>query len=322
MNKRHHGAEPPYIEWRKPQKIKRAKDEDERKYKIILPDETLPPAELYDRKVLILRDAFRYVARNNHYFRKLHKSPASDVFPAHVKKHFRRPTKDTTPRMRNYWADENLSGIDKVTGQNIAELRSEWKVDKGYFETTAKIICSDDESEDMATLHRGEYEVYVDGPGINFEVFPKRAEKHLERIYGDERGLRIPSLIAGQSTMVLFHPRGDEDVLIEIKFDVQEGQIFDGFTWPVVELETEIKATRRQIELDERDYILGEADQILFNSPVGEFLAATKHSKAAEGNRHLLSMKAKDPEGFKDAFRRLPRDRFEVSAAAMVLKAA
>lgn len=314
MGKRHKKEEQQNIQYPEgfvlAQKKKPKSIEDERKYRVVLgykPKKNLTSDELFEERANTLLTIFNYVACNNAYFRKLHKSKQVEGFSEKVREFLKRPIEYSLPRTRFYSIDEKLTGIDPKTGKAETEFRSEERKDKGLWKHTIK--TSKNGVSKGGTVSRGEYEEYMDGATHNFSAHPE-VEDCLKTKFGLESNLKKLSKIDGQSTKILYHPDGDENILLEIKFDIQEGITIDGFTWPVIEIEVEIKSSKQELTKEDKESLLQRAEDVLYQR-YENYLEHVTTSKNAEGNVHLCELKEKHPEWFEDIFKSLPYDRFE-----------
>lgn len=276
-----------------PQEVHEDKPENERKYRV--------KGASFEARVEKLSRIFNHIAACRRHFRTLDLAPHTDQFDTALSACSRFPHEVTPLRQRFYWAGENLKGYrpdDKIK----AEVRTERKIGKGVWQQVLKIG-----RESMGTLSRGEYKRLLDGFGTNLGIYPDKIKKPAQKILGDGP-LKPVLVIESKSTKVLFHPDGNPDVLLEIKFDKGRGRTFDGFRHDIVEIEVEVKEggdlSAKQIEK-----ILDRTEQVLLKH-FADDLEPIHHSKVFEMVQHLHGWWLRDKKGFHKAFDALPGDRW------------
>lgn len=278
---------------RVPQEAHEDKPEDERKYRI--------RGNSFEARVKRLRVIFDHVARCDGHFKTLDKAPHVDQFDPTLSACSRFPHEVTALRKRFYWAGRNLKGY-LPTDKMKAEVRTERKIGKGLWQQVLKIG-----KESVGTLSRGEYKRLLDGFGTNLSIYPDKIKKSAYDILGDDP-LKPVIVIESKSTKVLFHPDGNKDLLLEIKFDKGRGRTFDGFIHDIVEIEIEVKErgdlTDKQVEkaLDKTEAVL--------MMHFADCLEPIHHSKVFEMVQHLHGAFLRDKKAFHTAFDKLPGDRW------------
>lgn len=280
---------------KRPQEIKEDKPEKERKHRV-LGKSWVEKAEKLDR-------VFNFVAANKEHFVTLNQQPHSDGFDSELAAAAELPANPRPLRKRYYWSNRALDGYKEGDGKGRAEIRTEQKVGKGYWEQVLKIG-----GKSGKTIERGEYKRALDGFGVNLDVYPEAIQKAARKIIQDE-DLKPLVRLEGQSKPVLYHPDGRQDILFEIKFDKGKGFTFDGVQEDIVEVEIEVKEVGENVTEKEIEALLDKSEKLLYDNFAHD-MEPIYEAKAMTLFRHLAAWRERDEEDFKKAFKSLPGDRW------------
>lgn len=279
---------------RVPQLAHEDKPEDERKYRIKGASLTLRQQRL--------KAIFDHVAKCNAHFRTLNKSPYTAKFDPRLANTARLPYEETPLRERFYWAGKNLKGY-LPTEKIKVEIRTELKVGKGLWQQVLKIG-----KETIGTLSRGEHKRLLDGFGVNLEPYPDKTRKPAMDILGDDE-LKPVIKIESRSRKILFHPDGNENLLLEIKFDEGIARTFDGFEQEFVEIEIEVKERCEDMTKEDIEAVLDRTQEVLL-SRFADHLTPIHHSKVFDMVQHLYGRLLANKKMFHNVFNKLPGDRW------------
>lgn len=271
-----------------PQEIREDKPENERKYSII--------GGSWQHRVQTLHGIFNHVAECREHFATLNMSPHIENYHADLLPELELPVEIIAPRTRYYWAGINLKGY-RPTDKQKGEVRTEEKAAKDAWQQVLKLG-----GNGGRTLSRGEYKRLLDGFGVNLDIY-KGIRDQAYRALG--KGQLKPLVeLQGQTKKIYYHPDGDESTLLEIKFDKVKGRTFDGFERDIIEVEIEVKQGHSNSE-----EMLDHTERVLL-SRFADSLAPIYHSKVYELFQHLYGWQLADKQGFREAFKSLPGDRW------------
>ena len=282
---------------RVPQEVREDKPEEERKLGVV--------GKSWQEKAKKLDKIFNFVAAHTSHFVTLNDNSYVQSFDEELAKNSNLPLHVRPLRRRYYWGNSDLDGYKKGD-KGKAEVRTEKKVGKGYWEMTLKLGSN---KKSKKTLKRGEFKRALDGFGVNLDVFKKAISIAAWKILGD-KPLKPLAIIEGQSIPVLYHPDGRTDVIFEIKFDKGKGKTFDGHEEDVIEVEIEVKEKPKEMSECEVEALLDKSEAILF----GDFeddLERIYDAKPSRLFNHLVQWRGRDKKGFKEAFKSLPGDSWQ-----------
>lgn len=282
---------------RVPQEVREDKPEEERKLRVL--------GKSWQDKAAKLDAIFHFVASQKAHFVTLDLQPHTDYFDAELVKASEYPAEFRPLRKRYYWGTLDLAGY-KDSDPGKAELRTERKVGKGYWEQVLKLGGSTGKKK--KTLIRGEHKRAVDGFGVNLSIYPAKIKRDAKKIL-DDKELKPLARLEGQSKPVLYHPDGREDVIFEIKFDKCKGFAFDGYEEDVVEVEIEAKEIPDKMTEQELEALFDKSENVLYQAFTGD-LEPIYEAKPSGLFRHLVEWRSRDKKGFEKAFQSLPGDKW------------
>jgi hypothetical protein len=115
--------------------------------------------------------------------------------------------------------------------------------------------------------------------------------------------------LEGQSSPILYYPKGSDDVLFEIKFDRTSGRTFDGHTERQAEIEIEIKKHPASMTMPRLEELLDRTENALI-SHFADSIQPIYESKVSGLFRHLAGWRARNPQEFSRVFKDLPGNRW------------
>lgn len=278
-----------------PQEIKEDKPEIERKYSVI--------GDCLADRAHVLKKIFDSVVAKNDHFVTLDRAPHTKDFPAELvdlPPDF--PCTVSYLRTRLYWLNDELAGY-KPGDKGRAEIRTEEKPEKGYWQQTLKLGGNGEK-----TLTRGEFKRPLDDFGTNLDVYKPKQRKAAYAILGHKE--RKPLVrIDSQSTALLYHPDGRPDVLFEIKFDKGIGRTFNGYVRDIVEVEIEVKKAENLSPKD-IERLLDRTETALYEK-FNDDLEPIKDSKPAALFRYLVNYRERSKAGFERDFKALSGNKWD-----------
>ncbi len=277
-----------------PQEVRDDKPEEERKHRVL--------GKTWGEKAAKLDEIFNFVASQKKHFVTLDMAPHTDSFDEELAKASEFPANPRPLRLRYYWGNMALDGYKKGD-KGKAEIRTERKVGKGYWEQVLKLGGNCGKKK---TLKRGEYKRALDGFGTNLDVYTNAVKRSAKYILGDSERKPL-ARVEGQSKPVLYHPDGRTDIIFEIKFDKCKGFTFDGHEEDVVEVEIEVKEAPEDMSEEEIDALLEKSEEVLYKE-FGDDLEQVYEAKPSALFRHLVEWRERDKKGFEKAFKSLPGD--------------
>lgn len=278
---------------RVPQEVRDDKPEEERKHRVL--------GNSWQDKAAKLDKVFNFVASQKDHFVTLDSKPHTDQFDSELADHAEFPFHPRPLRKRYYWGTIDLNGY-KDGDLGKAEVRTEKKIGKGYWEQVLKLGGSTGKKK--KTLKRGEYKRALDGFGTNLSVYQSSVSRSAELILGNKE-LKPLVRLEGQSKPLLYHPDGREDVIFEIKFDKCKGFAFDGYEEDVIEVEVEVKEFPDSMKSDDIEALLDRSEEILYEV-FADDLEPVYEAKPSALFRHLAEWRERDKKEFKEAFKSLP----------------
>lgn len=280
-----------------PQEVREDKPEEERKHRVL--------GENWCEKAAKLDAIFNFVAAQKTHFVTLDSQPHTDHFDGELADASEYPTHFRPLRKRYYWGTIDLDGY-KDGDPGKAELRTERKIGKGYWEQTLKIGGSTGKKK--KTLIRGEYKRALDGFGTNIDIYPSKIRRDAKKVL-DDKVLKPLARLEGQSKPVLYHPDGNSDVIFEIKFDKCKGFTFDGHEEDIVEVEIEVKEIPDGFTQDDIEELLDKSEKVLYDAFQGD-LEPIYEAKPSALFRHLVEWRDRDKKEFEKAYKALPGDKW------------
>ena len=117
-----------------------------------------------------------------------------------------------------------------------------------------------------STKEREEEEVLLDGWGVTYDLFSKGLKTAFDNLLGSPDKLSNLIAIAGPSERILYHPDGDTNIDLEIKFDIQVGETFDGKMCPIFLIEIEYKNGPKEMTKKKINELLDQEEETSYRT--------------------------------------------------------